>query len=227
MACTFTFSSSAHTSSGTWKLTSKRASSTVVLCRSNWGQARTHQEWLCYDLILLYKVRAACKVFLVGGAFRTDYKFRLKHMEDMDCVFKMTSTVQAEEPSTNMLQTIKAKSSRFIIITLFLYKYKLFWHKIKFGFLNAVAHVVLALLNFVLTNGQWQDWWRIVGVNRSSTMVSSIFYGHNKRTAEQEDVLWLPSCTWGEERILPRTSAPRGGGELQSRDSTATCKKSW
>lgn len=58
-------------------------------------------------------------------------------------------------------------------------------------------------------------------------MVSSIFYGHNKRTAEQEDVLWLLSCTWGEERILPRTSAPRGGGELQSRDSTATCKKSW
>lgn len=47
----------------------------------------------------------------------------------------------------------------------------------------------------------------------------SIFYGHNEQTAVQEDVLLPPSGTWGEERMLLRTSAPRGGGELQSRVS--------
>lgn len=55
-------------------------------------------------------------------------------------------------------------------------------------------------------------------------MVPSIFYGHNKQ--QSRTVLLLPSCTWGEERMLPRTLAPRRGGELQRRDCTATSKKS-
>lgn len=67
-----------------------------------------------------------CLLFLVDGAFRTGYKFRPKHMEDMNCVFKKPCTVEAEEPSTNMHQIIKAKSIKFIIISLFVYKYKLF-----------------------------------------------------------------------------------------------------
>lgn len=37
-------------------------------------------------------------------------------------------------------------------------------------------------------------------------------------------MLLLPSCTWGEERILPRTLALRGGGELQNRDSIAPAR---
>lgn len=49
-------------------------------------------------------------------------------MEGMNCVFKKPCTVEAEEPSTNMHQIIKAKSIKFIIISLFVYKYKLFWH---------------------------------------------------------------------------------------------------
>lgn len=57
-------------------------------------------------------------------------------------------------------------------------------------------------------------------------MVSSIFCDHNKQTAVQEDVLLPPSCAWGEEKMLPRTSAPRREGELRSRDSTAVSKKS-
>lgn len=44
----------------------------------------------------------------------------------MNCVFKMPHMVQAEEPSTNMDQIIKAKSFKCIIISLFVYKYKLF-----------------------------------------------------------------------------------------------------
>lgn len=56
-------------------------------------------------------------------------------------------------------------------------------------------------------------------------MVSSIFYGHN--TNSRADMVLFPSCDWGEERMLPRTLAPSGGVKLQSRDSTATCKKSW
>lgn len=78
-----------------------------------------------------------------------------------------------------------------------------------------------------MTNGQQDYWWKTVYVNRSSsTTVSSIICGHNKQTAVQVDVLLPPSCAWGEERLLPRTSAPRGGGELQSRDNTTVCKKS-
>lgn len=56
-------------------------------------------------------------------------------------------------------------------------------------------------------------------------MVSSISYGHN--TKSRANVVLLPSCAWGEERMLPRTLAPSGGGKLQSRDSTATCKWGW
>lgn len=56
-------------------------------------------------------------------------------------------------------------------------------------------------------------------------MVSSISYGHN--TNSRADVVLFPSCAWGEERMLPRTLAPSGGGKLQSRDSTATWKKAW
>lgn len=36
----------------------------------------------------------------------------------------------------------------------------------------------------------------------------------------------LPPALGEEGRMLPRTSAPRRGGESQSRDSTAACKKS-
>lgn len=85
----------------------------------------------------------------------------------------------------------------------------------KFGFLNFTLY-----LYCFLTNGQQDDWWRNVYVNRSSSiMVSSIFCGHNKQTAVQEDVPLPPSCAWGEERMLPWTS----GG---SRHSPADCRKS-
>lgn len=57
-------------------------------------------------------------------------------------------------------------------------------------------------------------------------MVSCIFFVviTNKQTGAQEGVLLPPSCAWGEERMLPRTSAPGGGRELQGRTSTAFCK---
>lgn len=71
-------------------------------------------------------------------------------MEDMNCVFKMPCTMQAEEPTTNMHQIIKAKS-KFVIISLCI-NTNYFDIIIKFGFLNSVACVVLVLLNFVLTN---------------------------------------------------------------------------
>lgn len=72
-----------------------------------------------------------------------------------------------------------------------------------------------------MSNGQWDDWCRTVYVNRSSSTMVSSFCGHNKQTSVQKDVLLPPSCTWGEERMLIRTSAPRGGGKLQSRGQTA------
>lgn len=78
-------------------------------------------------------------------------------MEGMNCVFKMPCTVQAEEPSTNMYQIIKAKSSKFVIISLCINTNYFDIIIIKFGFLNSVARVVLVLLNFVLTNGLWHD----------------------------------------------------------------------
>lgn len=47
----------------------------------------------------------------------------------------------------------------------------------KFVFLNSTL-----FLYCFLTNGQQDDWWRNVYINRSSsTMVSSIFCGHNKQ----------------------------------------------
>lgn len=74
----------------------------------------------------------------------------------MNCVFKMPHMVQAEEPSTNMHQIIKAKSSKCIKIYLCINTNYFDIIIIKLGFLkNSVACVVLVLLNFVLTNGQW------------------------------------------------------------------------
>lgn len=49
------------------------------------------------------------------------------------------------------------------------------------------------------------------------------FCSNNKQTVVQEDVLLLSFSAGGEARLLPRTSAPIGGGELQSRGNVAAC----
>lgn len=90
-----------------------------------------------------------------------------------------------------MLQIIKSKSSKFIIVALFVYL-QIILTEINNEVCVFKLYVVFVVLAFFFfTNGQWDDWWRNY-VNRSS-----YFCGHHKQTAVWEDVLLPPSCAWG------------------------------